>query len=124
MPKRPGLFRNWLSVAGLVISGGGLFAFVLLFAIDSFAHRGNPYMGLLAYVIAPSFMIFGALLAVLGARLHRRHLRLGSLAAHPAITIDFTRSRDRKVLVGVLAGAALFLLLTAFGSYQTYSYSE
>ena len=30
---RPGLFKNWLSVVGLIISSGGLFAFFLLFAI-------------------------------------------------------------------------------------------
>jgi nitrate/TMAO reductase-like tetraheme cytochrome c subunit len=123
-PKRPALFRNWLSAAGLIISIGGLFAFVLLFAIDSFAHQGNPYMGLLAYVVAPAFMVLGALLAGLGAWLHRRQLGAKTLVDQPAITIDLTRSRDRKVLVGVLAGAAVFLFLTAFGSYQTYSYSE
>jgi nitrate/TMAO reductase-like tetraheme cytochrome c subunit len=121
----PGLFRNWLTVAGFVISGGGMFAFVLLFAIDTFAHHGNPYLGLLAYVIAPGFMILGALLAVAGAWLHGRRLRTTELADEiPAITIDLTRPRDRKVLVGVIVSASFFLLLTAFGSYQTYSYSE
>ena len=41
----------------MIISAGGLFAFILLFAIDTFAHNGNPYMGLLAYVIAPGFIL-------------------------------------------------------------------
>jgi len=121
--RKPSIFRNWLTVAGLIVSSGGLFAFILLFAIDTFAHHGNPYLGLLAYVVAPGFMILGLLLAILGAWLHRRHLReMG--AEEPGITIDLTRARDRKVLVGVIAAASFFLLLTAFGSYQTYSYSE
>lgn len=124
-PKRPGAFHNWLSLAGVIISAGGVFAFILLFAIDTFAHGGNPYMGLLAYVVAPAFMILGAIIAFAGAWLHRKRLKKAGLEpGHPAISIDLTRKRDRHVLVGVVAGGLLFLLLTAFGSYQTYSYSE
>jgi nitrate/TMAO reductase-like tetraheme cytochrome c subunit len=123
--KAPKWLRNWLSVAGLIISTGGLFAFLLLFGIDLFAHHGNPYLGLLAYVVAPGFMFLGLGLAALGAWLHRRQFQKkpGRLSP-PAITIDLTRSRDRKVFVGMIIGATVFLLLTAFGSYQTYSYSE
>jgi nitrate/TMAO reductase-like tetraheme cytochrome c subunit len=123
--KRPALFRNWLSIVGLIISSGGLFAFVLLFGIDTFAHHANPYLGLLAYVVAPGFMVLGGLFAMIGAWLHRRHLRAAGVEGeHPAITIDLGRSRDRKVLVGIVISGSLFLLLTAFGSYQTYNYSE
>lgn len=123
-PKPPSAFRNWLSLAGLVVSGGGLFAFLLLFAIDLYAHNGNPYMGILAYVVAPGFILLGAVIALGGAWLHRRHLRAGVPAARPAITIDLSRSRDKKVLVGSALGAAFFLMLTSIGSYQTYRYTE
>ena len=53
---RPRLLRNWLSLAGAVLSASAFFAFLLLFAIDLFAHNGNPYMGILAYVVAPGFL--------------------------------------------------------------------
>ena len=93
--------------------------------MDTFARHANPYLGILAYVVAPGFMILGIVLALIGAWLHRRHLKeLGLAKASPSITIDLTRGRDRKVLIGVVAGGLLFLLLTAFGSYQTYTYSE
>ena len=73
--NRPGAFHNWISLIGLIISAGGIFAFILLFAIDLFAHDGNPYMGLLAYVVAPFFMLLGAAIAIFGAWLHRKRLR-------------------------------------------------
>jgi nitrate/TMAO reductase-like tetraheme cytochrome c subunit len=120
----PNRFHNWLSLIGLIISIGGFFAFVLLFLIDMFAHDGNPYMGLLAYLVAPAFMILGIGIACLGAWLHRKHLKTAAPQKAPAITIDLNRPRDRKVLIGVIVGAAVFLMLTAFGSYQTYSYTE
>jgi nitrate/TMAO reductase-like tetraheme cytochrome c subunit len=123
--KAPGAFHNWISLIGLIISAGGIFAFILLFAIDIFAHDGNPYMGLLAYVVAPFFMLLGAAIAIFGAWLHRKRLRKSGVeTGPPAFSIDLSRKRDRHVLAGVAVGAILFLLLTAFGSYQTYSYSE
>jgi hypothetical protein len=114
---RPGLFHNWLTVIGLVVTLGGLFAFFLLFAIDAFGQHSNPYLGLLAYIVAPGFMILGMAVSALGAWLHHRHLR-GTEGADrkPAITIDLNRPADRKVLIGVVLGALGFLMLTAFGS--------
>src|SRR5688572_23648679 len=124
-PKTPGPFRNWLSLSGTIIAIGGLFAFVFLFAIDLFAHHGNPYMGILAYVIAPGFMLLGLFLVGLGVWLHRRHLRISTPgAALPALSIDLSRPRDQKVFAGFAVATLIFLMLTSFGSYQTYHYTE
>ncbi|HEX7862762.1 MAG TPA: NapC/NirT family cytochrome c [Verrucomicrobiae bacterium] len=120
----PGPFRNWLTLAGTIIAAGGLLAFLLLFAIDITAHGGNPYMGLLAYVVAPGFMLLGIAIAFLGVWLHRRQLRKAGESKASRITIDLTRSRDRKILAGAAFGAAMFAMMTAVGSYETYRYTE
>ena len=118
-------FNNWLSLAGFVISAGGLFAFLLLFAIDLFAHHGNPYMGILAYVVAPGFFFLGFFLALLGAWIHRRHFRNSTPDTRPhVLTVDLSRRRDRRVLAAFIAGAVVFLLVTAIGSNRTYHYTE
>jgi nitrate/TMAO reductase-like tetraheme cytochrome c subunit len=123
--KKPIPLKNWLSVSGLIIGTGGLFAFVFLFAIDQISHHGNPYMGILAYVVAPSFILLGIALTAVGAWRHHRALRdFDPKAASHELTIDLTRSRDRKIATIFTAGAAIFLMLTAFGSYQTYHYTE
>ena len=109
-----------MTVSGAIVSLGGLFAFVFLFFIDIFAHHGNPYMGILAYVIAPIFIFGGLGLAIIGAILHRRRLK----RTNYEISIDLTRPRDRKVAAFFVIFAAVFLMLTAFGSYQTYHFSE
>ncbi|HVR37223.1 MAG TPA: hypothetical protein VMS21_15380, partial [Methylomirabilota bacterium] len=103
-PAVTGLFKNWLSLAGAVVALGSLFAFLLLFAIDVFAHDGNPYMGILAYVVAPGFLFLGLFLIAMGAWLRRRHLRKGGAAPPHALTIDLSRARDRKALVGFTIG--------------------
>src|SRR4029077_14472356 len=82
-------FQNWLSWAGMVLAAAALFAFVLLFTIDLFAPAKNPYVGILAYVVAPFFFILGLALMLLGAILHRRAGRLEE--KHPVLHIDLSR---------------------------------
>jgi NapC/NirT cytochrome c family, N-terminal region len=118
-------FQNWLSWAGMVLAAAALFAFVLLFAIDLFAPAKNPYIGILAYVIAPLFLLLGLALILLGAILHKRaERRAGHLEKHRVLHIDLSRKRDRRILAVFALGAVGFLFLTALGSYETYQYTE
>ena len=118
-------FRNWLSLAGAIIALGSLFAFLLLFAIDLFAHHGNPYMGILAYVVAPGFLFLGMILMATGVWIQRRHARKpGEGRSSHVLTIDLSRARDKKMLAGFVTGGVVFLLLTAIGSNRTYHYTE
>jgi nitrate/TMAO reductase-like tetraheme cytochrome c subunit len=124
-PKRLGHFRNWLSLSGAVLAVSSLFAFFLLFAIDLFAHQGNPYMGILAYVVAPGFLFLGLILILLGKWLHRRQVRHAAPGSPPPrLVIDLSRARDRRLLAVFGIGAVGFLLLTAIGSNRTYHYTE
>ena len=92
-----------------------------------FARTGNPYMGILAYVIAPGFLFLGMGMMALGAWFQRRQeRRLGHrrpFAPEPVV-VDLTRPSDRKKLRIFVVAAVVFLLFTAIGSYQTYHVSE
>ncbi len=121
-PKRFRQFRNWVSLSGLVVAVGSLFAFIFLFAIDLFSPHGNPYVGLLTYGVSPMFFILGCILLGLGAWIHRRRNRAGS-TPH-AFVINLARPRDKRALIGFIAGSVVFLLVTAMGSYHTYHYTE
>lgn len=118
--------RNWISMAGMVLAGSALFAFVLLFAIDFFASQSNPYIGILTYVVAPMFLALGLFLIVLGYVLVTRRIRKGLPArSHKMVLrMDLSYKRDRMMLAGFVGGSFLFLFLTALGSYQTYHLTE
>jgi nitrate/TMAO reductase-like tetraheme cytochrome c subunit len=120
MPK---FLKNWVSLTGLVIALGSLFAFVLLFLLDAFAHFSNPYIGILTYLVAPGFLLIGLGLTVIGALVYQRR-RLRAVGGPLTIEIDFSRPHDRRVLMGFLAGSTGFLFLTAVGSYYSYEYTE
>lgn len=118
LTRVPRLLRNWLSLIGAVFAVGSIFAFLLLFAIELFLPHSNPYMGILVYVVAPLCFFAGMLLIVVGVWAQR------SQKISDRLQIDLTRPRDRRLLVGFALCALVFLLATAFGSYQTYQYTD
>jgi nitrate/TMAO reductase-like tetraheme cytochrome c subunit len=122
-PRRPSLFRNWVSLIGLVVVVGSLFSFFLLLLLDALAHFGNPYLGILTYLVAPAFLLAGLFLVLLGAFLRHRQL-LKSPGPPPELRIDLTRPRDRRRLGVFVACSVVFLLISAIGSYQTYEFTE
>ena len=116
--ERSRLFRNWLSAAGAILATAAFFAFLLLFAIDIFARQSNPYVGILAYIVAPVFFFGGTILMFAGFHIHRKQVARGDTSASRFI-IDLTRSRDRRILQFFVAGGVAFLLVTAIGVPQT-----
>jgi nitrate/TMAO reductase-like tetraheme cytochrome c subunit len=109
----------------MVLAASALFAFFLLLAIDQFAGHRNPYVGILAYVVAPLFFILGIFVTFVGALIRWRTRRRALRAAEPlTIKIDLSRPGDRRILALFVAASVGFLFLTALGSYQTYQYTE
>src|SRR5579871_480114 len=124
-PKAPALTGNWLSMVGMLIAACSFFAATVLLTINMLAPFGNPYMGILVYLIAPAFLLLGLLLVGTGAwreRRRRRRLAPGVVPQFPRI--DFNLPRQRRIAVIGTALVLAFLLVTAVGSYQTYEYSE
>jgi len=118
------LFRNWISLAGLVLMASSIFAFVLLFFLDMMAYASNPYVGILTFLVAPAFFFAGLLLLLFGAwRWRRKRAKAGAPGAL-RINIDLSRARDRRALALFVSASVCFLLLTAMGSYNTYHFTE
>ena len=126
-PRRPfqAYLRNWTSWAGIVLATAAVFAFLLLIAIDFMAGHRNPYVGILAYVVAPGFFFLGTVLIIVGIVLQRRAERRAAKVAAPLVlNIDLSRPRDRRILAIFATGAVIFLFVTALGSYETYQFTE
>lgn len=121
---RSSLFRNWLSLTGLVVVGGSLFSTLLLFIMDTMAKGSNPYIGILTYFVAPFFFLSGTLLTLLGMWRSRRKMGAGVGRIWPKMVVDLSRPRDRRMMVFFIVGTVLFLLLSAVGSYHTYHFTE
>src|SRR4030095_15391164 len=73
--KPPTLLRNYISFVGAAIAISALASTFLLFLMEITSNQENPYLGILTYIIFPSFLIFGLLVMIAGAVLERRRRR-------------------------------------------------
>jgi nitrate/TMAO reductase-like tetraheme cytochrome c subunit len=117
-------FNNWISAIGGVIAIGALFSFALLVWMDFTQGDTNPYLGIFTYIVAPGFLITGLALVFFGAWAQRRWAIKHAATMPDKWRLDFTNPAQRRVMVLFGVGAVGFIMLSAFGSYQTYHYSE
>ncbi len=117
-------FNNWITAIGAVIATGALFSFALLVWMNFTRGDQNPYLGILTYIVAPAFLIAGLGLMFFGAWAQRRWAIKHAATMPDKWRLDVTNPKQRRRLVVFGVGALGFILLSAFGSYQTYHYSE
>jgi nitrate/TMAO reductase-like tetraheme cytochrome c subunit len=118
-------FNNWISASGAVIALGSLFAFMLLFALDTMGGGGSAYLGILTFLVAPFFLILGLFLVFAGWLIQRRYLhKSGHVSSFLSFSLDFGNPVERRKFMIFGAGASLFVFLTALGSYRTYHFTE
>ncbi len=117
-------FNNWISAIGAVVAIGALFSFALLTWMDLTGSNKNPYLGIFTYLVAPGFLIGGLALVFFGAWAQRRWAIKHAATMPDKWRLDIHSPAQRKILALFGAGGVLFLLLSAFGSYQTYHYAE
>ncbi|MGA7494275.1 MAG: NapC/NirT family cytochrome c [Syntrophobacteraceae bacterium] len=125
--KHPGLqwvsslAGNWVSIFGLALATFGLFAVICLIAIDFFHGFSHPYVGILTYLILPSFIWMGLVLTGGGVWLQRRRLKKPQ-AVKP--TVEPSAWKNTRNLIAALACGFLFLMFSALGSYRAFQETE
>ncbi len=117
-------FNNWISAIGGVIALGALFSFALLVWMDFTGNHKNPYLGIFTYIVAPGFLITGLATAFFGAWAQRRWALKHAADVPDKWRLDFSNPSQRRYLLLLGSGGVVFLLLSTFGSYQTYHYAE
>jgi len=125
-PPAPGPrshFNNWISAVGAVVATGALFSFALLAWMDFTGDQKNPYLGIFTYIVAPGFLITGLVLVFFGAWAQRRW-SIKHTNVPDKWRLDFTDQAHRRFLVLFGLGAVAFIMLSAFGSYQSYHIAE
>jgi hypothetical protein len=115
------LLRHPLSLAGAALATVCGVLVTVLFIASLAGYEGNPYLGMVAYVIFPSLLVLGLVLIPAGAALERRRLvRLAASGATepPLPIIDLNSPRTRKLGLLFLALTTVNLLLLTAASYK------
>src|SRR5213595_2216415 len=119
------LGRNPISAAGAVIAFVALTNTLFLIYIDGRQAHGNPYLGILAWLVAPSILFFGLLVYIAGILLERRKRRRRAPEEVPQYPrIDLNHRRTRLIVGSTFAGVILFVTASVIGSYQVYHYTD
>ena len=115
------LMRNPVSLAGLALGIVSVANIFLFFLIDQIATRPSPYIGILAYMVSPGFLILGLLLMLAGVLLERRKHAAPS-AFYPRI--DLNDRTQRSAVISFVTFLLVFVVVSAAGSYKAYEFTE
>lgn len=123
--KVPSLLHNYVSLMGGVIAATSLASIIFLFLLEYTSSSDQPYLGILIYILLPGVMLFGLFIVLVGVikeRIRRRKLSPEEIAAYPIL--DLNGPRRRRIFITFLIGSFIFLMVSAFGSYRAFEYSE
>ncbi len=115
------LLRNPVSLAGIalvIVSIANILIFVML---DLIAKKPSPYIGILAYMVAPGFLSLGLLLILAGVLLERRK-KVPATEFYP--TIDLKNPAQRSAVISFVTFLVAFVAVSAAGSYKAYEFTD
>jgi hypothetical protein len=121
--RLPAVVYNGITLAGAVLAATSLGLIAFLVVLEALSAESHAYMGILAFAILPVFLILGILL-MLGGVLRQVRRRRRGVAPGRLPRVDLDDPRHRRLLAIGAAGSILFLSLSAFGTYQTYEYTN
>ena len=123
-PISKNLIRNPISLIGLALAAVAFINIVLLILIDLLASHSSPYIGILAYMVAPGFLFVGLILVPIGMVIERRRrLRHVGAPFHFA-KLDLNNPAQRSTVAFVLSFIVIFSLVSAVGSYKAYEFTD
>ena len=115
------LLRNPISLAGIalaIVAIANIFLFVL---IDLIAAKPSPYIGILAYMVAPGFLILGFLLVVAGVLIERRK-KVQPTQFFPVV--DLNDRTQRGAVISFMTFLIVFVVVSSAGSYKAYEFTD
>lgn len=123
-PKEPGLLQNWMSVIGIISSVTWFSVFLVLFFLDLNAREGNPYLGIITYVVIPIFLIISLILIPIGAAAENKRRQNDKSHTPSFPKIDFNNPSHQKAAYIIIGVTIAFLIFTVIGTYRAYEFSE
>jgi hypothetical protein len=120
-----GLFRNTLSLAGAALAAVSLANIVFLVLLDTMSGHPSPYIGMLAYMVIPGFLVLGLVLIPVGMLLERHRRRKTAPGVIPAFPkLDLNKDDHRSAVAAFLVFVVIFVGISAIGSYRAYEFTD
>ncbi len=121
--KYPDSFYNPTTLVGAALAAVSFSLVLFLMVLEAFQKNPKPYMGIVAFVILPTFLLAGVGLMIFGILNERKRLASGKKTRHLPV-IDLNDPAHRFSTIMISFGLILFLIFSAFGSYKVYEYTD
>jgi nitrate/TMAO reductase-like tetraheme cytochrome c subunit len=120
----PKLYKNPISLAGIALAAVAFVNIVFLVSFDLFSNVSAPYVGILAYMVAPAIMVVGLIAIPIGMLVERRrrHHIVGDVSKYGRL--DLNNPAQRSAAAFVLSFVVIFTLMSAVGSYKAYEFTD
>jgi len=119
------LGRNPISLVGMALALVSLTNILFFFLIDVLEAKPSPYIGILAYMVGPAFLILGLLLIPAGIWLdQRRRQRQKGGESLRYLHIDFNEPSQRSAIIFFFSFTIVFIVMSVVGSYQAYEFTD
>ena len=120
----PIIFYNPVTLTGaltVVISFSLIFFLTL---IEIFANTSNPYLGIITFVVLPTFLIFGLLLIAFGAIKENRRLLSKTEKKDNLPIINFNKPKHQIAFFVFTIGTFIIIIFSVFGTFKAYEYTD
>jgi len=118
------MMRNPISIIGLATALVAFGNFIFLFFIYLTSQRSSPYVGILAYMVVPAFLVLGLALIPFGIWYDRRKKREGHGGEGRYLTINFGDPTQRGAIAFLASFMIAFIGLSVVGSYKAYEFTD
>ncbi len=122
--RLPSSVFNPLSLTGAAIAAVSFGLILFLIVIELLSDGQKPYMGIIAFVVLPSFLILGLIIVAIGViREHRREKAgIAKERKFPILNLNDPKHRTAATLFSIIT--IILLFFTAFGSFKAYEYTD
>lgn len=118
------LYKNPISLVGMALAVVAFLNILFLIFLDSFSHVSSPYVGILAYMVAPAIMVVGLVMIPIGMIVERRRRLRAVGVPHHVPRLDLNNPAQRSTMAFVLSFVVIFALMSAVGSYKAYEFTD
>ncbi|MBI5325625.1 MAG: cytochrome b/b6 domain-containing protein [Ignavibacteriae bacterium] len=120
----PIIFYNPVTLTGSLLSVLSSVIILFFIVVEFFSEFQNPYLGIITYVVLPTFLIIGLLLIALGAIRENRRILSLELKQRKLPVIDLNNPKHQVAVFVFSAGTILLTVFSIYGAFKAYEYTD
>jgi hypothetical protein len=118
------LSNNWISMLGVLTVTASVVLWIFLLPTLMHGETGNPYTGILTFMLLPGTFIGGLVIIPVGIWLRFRRERQRGSYPHDFPPLDFHNVKLRRLVIFVCAATVVNIMIASQLSYSAVSYMD